>query len=249
MLIQYSCSILLKSTFQGKTLNDSELLFHLCGCVFSEPSEARYQVRLLKLLSGWILPLGEKASMPAAILPRGTVLSHLITQTRRGWMSFLVGNFWSSDFQSFLICELWKHFRWLLSLLGRKLKLADKRLVLLALTDPFQVGCGCHRSSVLGVLMCLRVHTGICQWEADIMCIYASVLIWWEGAKSLEARTQSHASSFRRAAMLWLCMSGGGWQGSPGCCWVGCPGRSALGTGNSLPCYKLCSTADSYWPR
>lgn len=47
---------------------------------------------------------------------------------------------------------------------------------------------------------------------------YASVLIWWEGAKSLEAGTQSHASSFRRAAMLWLCMSGGGWQGSPGCC-------------------------------
>lgn len=216
MLIQYSCSILLKSTFQGKTLNDSELLFHLCGCVFSEPSEARYQVRLLKLLSGWILPLGEKASMPAAVLPRGTVLSHLITQTRRGWMSFLVGNFWSSDFQSFLICELWKHFRWLLSLLGRKLKLADKRLVLLALTDPFQVGCGCHRSSVLGVLMCLRVHTGICQWEADIMCI---MHLYSYGGKE-----QNHWKPGHKVMHLPL-----GGQPCCGCAWVEVAGRAPQG--------------------
>jgi len=42
MLIQYSCSILLESAFQGKTQNASKLLFQLCGRIFFEPSEARY---------------------------------------------------------------------------------------------------------------------------------------------------------------------------------------------------------------
>lgn len=44
--------------------------------------------------------------------------------------------------------------------------------------------------------------------------------------------------------MLWLCHTrGGGWQGSPGGCWVGCRGRPAHGMGNSLPTFVTsCAT-------
>lgn len=58
-----------------------------------------------------------------------------------------VVKFGSTDFQAFLICELWKYFVGLFSLLDGKLKPTDKRLVFLALMDPFKVGHGCHRSA------------------------------------------------------------------------------------------------------
>lgn len=133
----HSCLILRENFSQEETQNWLHLLWAL-----RDSHEVRF-IQVIHWLITWVRRLFYACSHAA--LGHGPVISHYPERERLN-RNFGV-KFWSSDLQAFLICELWKYFGGLFSLLDGKLKPTDKKLVFLALMDPLKVGHGCHRST------------------------------------------------------------------------------------------------------